>query len=553
MSITLKNISSLEKVFSDEALNAPDFTFASAAQGEVFSFQTAVYCDMENNIRDSKMLKLESSSELPVQIRMVASTPVSMPQFLDDENQLRSTPGLYPDLLDELKLGKYMRLPVGQWHAAWITVRVPRDCAPDKYPVKISVSNVGPDFKPLENGGCAEALFELEVLPFALPEAKLLRYEWFHCDCLATCYKTPVWSEKHWEIVENFVRNGMAHDMNVLMTPLWTLPLDTAVGGERPTAQLLKIRKDGDRYSFDFSLLERFVKIGLKYGVKRFAMSHAFTQWGAKATPKIIAGVDGVEKRIFGWDVPANSPEYADFLTQLMPPLFDKFRELGIEDKIFFSVSDEPIEEHLESYGYASKLLKNKIGNAPTLDALSSFAFYQHGLVERPVVSNNHIEPFVGKVEEMWTYYCCAQYKKVPNRFLSQPSARNRIMGLMLYLYKAVGFLQWGFNFYYSQYSRYEVDPFRDSCAGDWVPGGDPYIVYPGADGNALDSLRHEVFFDGLQDLRALQALEGKIGREAVVAMIQEGVDYTIDMQNYPWSAKWLLDLRERINRKLAE
>ena len=97
------------------------------------------------------------------------------------------------------------------------------------------------------------------------------------------------------------------------------------------------------------------------------------------------------------------------------------------------------------------------------------------------------------------------------------------MLGAMLFKYNIEGFLQWGFNFYNSHLSLETVDPYATSTAGGWVPGGDPYVVYPGKDGNALPSLRLEVFREALQDLRALEALTEKMQkssanpREAVV------------------------------------
>ncbi len=552
MGLRIRTISSLEKVFIDQELSAPEVLQGSAAGGEIYSFQVAAYVEPENNYNPQRSFKITTESALPVEVRDVVSMPSEVPYLVEDDNLLRKKPGLFPDLLDNLVNENRWRIPGAQWRALWITVRVPLDCKAGKYPVKIALTNGGTDWRGVENPEEIDTTFELEVLPFNLPETKLLRYEWLHCDCLASYYKVNMWSEEHWNIVEKFVANATAHEMNMLLTPLWTPPLDTAIGHERPTTQLLDIVKDGDKYSFGFTRLERYIELGKRYGVKRFAMSHAFTQWGAKATPKIVATVNGKEERIFGWDVPANSNEYSDFLDQLMPLLIAKFKELEIIDKVFFSVSDEPYVDNIDNYTYASKLLKSKIGNLPTIDALSSFEFHKRGLVERPVVSNNHIEPFVGNVKEMWTYYCVSQGVKVPNRFFAMPSARTRIMGLMLYLYDAVGFLQWAYNFYYSQFSLYEIDPYRDTCAGRWVPSGDAFIVYPGKNGEALDSLRNEVFFEGLQDLRALRLLESKIGREATIALVHEGLGYKLKMDHYPWSAEWLLQLRERINRALA-
>ncbi|MDD2478622.1 MAG: hypothetical protein PHS31_01870 [Victivallaceae bacterium] len=40
--------------------------------------------------------------------------------------------------------------------------------------------------------------------------------------------------------------------------------------------------------------------------------------------------------------------------------------------------------------------------------------------------------------------------------------------------------------------------------------------------------------------------------REATIALVHEGLGYKLKMDHYPWSAEWLLQLRERINRALA-
>ena len=77
-------------------------------------------------------------------------------------------------------------------------------------------------------------------------------------------------------------------------------------------------------------------------------------------------------------------------------------------------------------------------------------------------------------------------------------------------------------------------------------------MVYPGPEG-PLDSLKYEVFREGLQDMRALQLLERKIGREAAVKLLQDGLDKELSMVEYPREADWLLGRRERINRALVQ
>ncbi len=183
------------------------------------------------------------------------------------------------------------------------------------------------------------------------------------------------------------------------------------------------------------------------------------------------------------------------------------------------------------------------------MDALSDYSFYEDGLVERPIPASNRLEPFLEhQVPDLWTYYCCSQYKKVSNRFFCFPSARNRILGMQLYKYHIAGFLQWGYNFWYSQYSIRPIDPFRVTDAGGAFPSGDAFIVYPGEHG-PLESIRSEVFHEALQDIRALTLLEEKIGRDAVIRLLDDGLEHPITFQEYPQDARWLLKKREQVNQ----
>ena len=76
--------------------------------------------------------------------------------------------------------------------------------------------------------------------------------------------------------------------------------------------------------------------------------------------------------------------------------------------------------------------------------------------------------------------------------------------------------------------------------------------MYPGENGEPLDSIRHEVFADGLQDLRALLLLEKKIGRERTLAFLREGRGEAFSMTDYPRDAEFLNRLRPRIYAALT-
>jgi len=143
--------------------------------------------------------------------------------------------------------------------------------------------------------------FVLDIIDAALPEQELINTRWLHCDCLCEYYKTESFDEKHWEIIENYIKTAVKRGNNMILTPIFTPPVDTAVGGERKTVQLVGVSIDNGEYSFDFTLLDRWIELCNRLGVKYFEFSHFFTQWGAAHSPKIMAKVDGVYKKIFGW------------------------------------------------------------------------------------------------------------------------------------------------------------------------------------------------------------------------------------------------------------
>lgn len=537
-------LSSLEKVFSDENLKAVQWDNGSMLSNEVYSFQVAYKWNYPklNNVQVNVCSELQPW----IKTRKVGLIPSEMPCYADhDDNVLRTAPGLYPDSLYPVDTDGITLLPE-QWRSLWFTVDPNGQAKPGVYPIEIT-------FQAPDESELGKAVFQLEVISASLPKQSLIHTEWFHSDCISTWYGLDVFSEKHWNLMEQYIKTAVDHGINMLLTPIFTPPLDTAVGGERPTVQLVDVKKLGDTYEFGFEKLKRWIDLCLTNGVEYFEFAHLFTQWGAGHAPKIIASINGKEERIFGWDTDATGDEYKSFLGQFLLELIGFIKKNGIEKRSYFHVSDEPSVDHLENYKSASKIIKEYLHEFPIIDALSNYEFYETGIVEHPIPASNHIEPFLeNQVPNLWTYYCCGQYHDVANRFFNMPSARNRILAYQLYKFNIKGFLHWGFNFWYSQYSRYPIDPFCVTDAGYAFPSGDAFLVYPGENG-PIESIRLEVFYEALQDLRSLNLLEEYIGRDAVLSVIEEGLDSPITFSKYPQDAQWILKKREQINKMIIK
>lgn len=553
MPIQMKILSALAKVFLDEApRHDPGEPALSGFQNEVLSFQLA-YRDegvpTPWTYRRFVSVALDSPIAPIIRVRRVGHVPVRVATFPSaDDNYLRKTPGVYPDMLVDVDKTR-LRLWSDQWQSVWFDVEPTADTAPGVYPITIRLMDAAGD-----DGALGEVVTQVEILPGMLP-AQTLRYaKWVHCDAIAQYYHEPMWSERFWDILERTVALAGRRGINMLLTPIHTPPLDTAEGGERLTCQLVDVALTNGSYTFGFDRLRRYVAMAQRCGMKYFDMAHLFTQWGAKATPKIIATVDGAQKRIFGWDVPAQSDAYRAYLAAFLPALTAELRALGIAGETYFHISDEPQEAHFDSYVAAKAMVAPYLEGFEIIDALSSVEFYKRGALTKPIPANNHIHPFIDAgVQGLWSYYCIAQFKDVSNIFIAQPSARNRIYGLQLYKYNIEGILQWALNFYNSMYSEYPINPFATTDGDGFAPAGDMFTVYPGEDGEPIESLRMVVTAQAIYDLRACLWLESLTSKAFVMDILEGGLDEEITFHSYPQTDAYLLGVRARINREIVQ
>ena len=517
-----KILSSLEKVMLTDSWDAfEEVTCLKAARGERVSFQLIVENPVDKKRTRAAYVSVRSKLSKNLKGFEVGYVPGQMPAYNERSTgeYITMAPSLFPDVLYPLKKGGRIITQPYSLKTLWFTVDVPTDVEPGKYPVYITL-------KGQEHGAVAKAKVVLDIKPATVAPSDLRYTQWFHCDSIAQYFGVKMQSQKHWKLIERFMATAARTGVNMILTPLFTPPLDTAIGTYRPTMQLVEVEKDGDRYGFGFEQLERWVSLCHKYGIRYFEMSHLFTQWGACATPKIMAKVDGKEQRIFGWDVPSDSPEYKNFLEQFLPALLAVLEKLDIKDNCYFHISDEPSvskeRPDYENYCKAKAIVKPLLKGCKIMDALSHVEFFDNGLIEYPVAATDAVDPFLERdVKERWCYYCCSQCKLVANRFMAQPSYRNRVSGVQLYLHDMEGFLHWGFNFYGSKLSEYPIDPYQVTDGIHGWQSGDPFSVYPYENG-AIESLRTVVFYEGLQDRMILKALEKKLGAEKTKALVRE-------------------------------
>ncbi len=543
--IKAKIVSSLEKCFpGDDPDKFAAIENVTVLKNERFSFQIIVRAENEQRCTFTR-LKLRGKLARRAEIRAVEYVASKYPCYPDknDDMYLNKQPGLYPDLLQPLSENDRVPLVTGEAKAFMVTIDDSGDFSGD---TALSVTLLAD-----ENVLFSKKL-KIHVIDALLPKQTLINTQWFHGDCLSTYYGVKVFSAKWWKIVENFLSVAAKNGQNMILTPVFTPALDTLEGGERPTVQLADVYVDENgNYSFKYENLDKWLDLCQKIGFEYFEIAHFFTQWGAAHAPKIMAHTPLGYKRIFGWETEAAGEQYSRFLSAFIPDFLAHMKQKGLDKRCYFHVSDEPNDRNLDSYKKAKAIIEPLLEGYPITDALSHYEFYEKGIVSLPVVATDRIHTFIdNNVKNLWAYYCCCQCKDVSNRFFAMPGARTRCIGFQMFKYGIKGFLHWGYNFYYSQYSMSFVDPYLDSTGNYFTPSGDCYSVYPARDGTALESIRLLAFYEALQDMRACELCSSLIGKEQTVALL-ESVIGEIRFDKCIGSSTVLLSARRKINEAI--
>jgi len=476
---------------------------------------------------------VDAPNGLVARVRRVGYVP--MPHFSyhtpsEDLEGVGQLPGLVPDPLlpeSEVEAGQY------ETNAFWISVDVPVGLKPGRYPVTVSLSSEGGE--PVTLAGTVIA--HRAVLE---PRRDFPVTRWFYPDALCDWYKTEVWQESFWRILDPYLSNYVAHGQDTILTPAFTPPLD---GVKRPT-QLLGVAREGGRYSFDWSLLRRWIRAARSHGIGRFEWSHLLTQWGAQHAIRIYEGHG--ESGVLLWppDTLATSATYRDFLSQYLSELKRFLVGERLLRTSFFHLSDEPYVEHLANYRAARGMLRELAPWMTVMDAISQIEFAREGLTDIPIPCVQVAPEFLREGFPAWHYVVGDHSGRYLDFLLDTPLSKIRMSGWLFYKNRARGFLHWGYNYWYRSQTAELIDPYQVSDGLWWPrwPYGDCFIVYPGATG-PVDSIRWEVWRESLQDYALLQ----NTATDPDDLMLAEIKDYA----DFPRSGSWISSRRRSLLSKL--
>lgn len=501
-----------------------------AARGARTAFQIAIENRDDRHGVVKVRVEAEPAGDIGIRIRRVGYVP--LPHFNTlvpraERDGVGHVPGFVPDpLYDEQEAG----VPPGETVAFWITLKPAPGSRPGMRRIAFRVT---PEQAPTVR---IEARFLIHPAIFS-PRSGLPVVQWFYNDALCDWYKCQPFDERYWAVVAPYMANLPEHGQDTILVPAFTPPTD---GVKRPT-QLVSVKRRGRRYEFGWRDIKRYIELARRNGVRNFEWNHFFSQWGVKYALRVYEGQGRDERLLWPADTPATSPIYKSFLAQFMPDLRRFLERERLLDKSFFHVSDEPHgDEALANYRAARALLREVAPWMKTMDALSEIVYGREKITDMPIPGIQVARQYYDEHIPSFAYFCCWPRGRYVNRLLDTPLVKIRMLGWLLYRFRMLGFLHWGYNYWYKSQTRVMIDPFAESSGCAW-PGwayGDPFVVYPGPQG-PLDSIRWEMFAMSLEDYALLQARdidpEGRFLAEFR------------DFDRFPKTTRWFYDAHRRL------
>jgi len=179
----------------------------------------------------------------------------------------------------------------GAVQSVWVTVNVPKDPSAGKYTGTLAIAAIGVKK--------TDVPVELTVLGHTLPDTRDFQtvvslYQ--SAETIAVHYNVPLWSDKHFELLEASWRLQGRFGNNTLVVPLVN---ETMFGNE--DSWIPWIRKADGSYNYDFTAYRRIVRLAMKHCDIRFVSYQVYRPKGwtppQADAPNKVTVIDAAGKR----------------------------------------------------------------------------------------------------------------------------------------------------------------------------------------------------------------------------------------------------------------
>ncbi|MCG8502703.1 MAG: DUF4091 domain-containing protein [Firmicutes bacterium] len=435
----------------------------------------------------------------------------------DDDRQLKS---------DILLAQSYAYVEPRKTQPVWIEIAIDKDVQPGIYRPEITV--FGHHMFEDEKVVCKKS-FEMNVRDVVLKDAKDYGFYldlWQHNCNIARKYDVLLWSEKHFEIMEKYIKALADLGQKAISVVVSEIPWsgqNCCYNRLKPSNlfeySMVKVIKDEQgNWHYDFSALNRYIELCMAYGIDTeievFGLLNIWLMEDA-GYGKVIQGFDdGIRVRYF--DEKERIYRYIDDIQDLqsyISGLEQNFIDKGWIEKVRI-LADEP--EDVEAFKARLNRLRQMAPHFKIKLAIDHIEFMEEqipGVTDFVPIFHclcqkyDKAEVLKKTIEGKFIYYVCC-IPEIPNTFISSPLIEGRIIPWFAYYFGLDGFLRWNFTVWPDDPLASIVYQYPHWRAGD------TNFVYPGKDGTPLLTLRYMNLKRGIRDFEIFQSFIQNEGNE---------------------------------------
>ncbi|MEF9935474.1 MAG: DUF4091 domain-containing protein [Clostridium sp.] len=466
-----------------------------------------------------------------------------------------------------------MNVEVGVAQFIWVKGKVPNDFTGDfKFNINLHYTKGYDDEVLIGSIPC-----NIDYANVTLPDLKdgdFFLDLWQHPCSLARQYNVKFWSDDHFNIIDNYIKELASLGQRTITIVASDFPWAGQACfnvADNPSNlfehNIVSVIKDKNgEFKLNFDALNRFIEICFKHGIdKEIDVFGLISNWDGKLFGNPLYPEYKDPFRINYLDASDNCRKYMkskDEIFIYIKLLMEHFKSMGWLEKLrifcdepnnpeLFNASRDFIRSTMPEYEIKFKCAVNNteflesdeynITDSSVIIPIIGAEFHKFKKVSEDIIS---------KGDTITWFVCC--FPQIPNQFISSPPLESRLIGHITYMLSLSGFLRWNYCLYPSDVFNKPSYKFPR-----WI-AGDMFFVYPGDDLKPMSSLRWENLRLGIEQYNIMKMLE-KSGTSSsdIISLIEEVTGTVADMKGtvYNFEMGYSLDenLYESVRIKLIE
>ncbi|MBR2489184.1 MAG: DUF4091 domain-containing protein [Clostridia bacterium] len=425
-------------------------------------------------------------------------------------------------------------------HAVYVELSVPSDLPAAKYSgsIKIYTSQLFDDEELL-----GEAKYSLKVYEPVLPDLKDGSFYldlWQHNSNIARKAEVELWSDRHFEIIEQYVKTLSDIGQRSITAVVSEIPwcgqrcfLDKETPANMFEYSMVTVEKQNSDFVYDFSVLDRYIELCLSYGIdKEIEVFGLLNNWQSVSDGyyNYTNYSDILRIRYRDTDGAYKYMRRVKDIEDYIKAIHSHFIEKGWID-IARVAADEPWE--LEIFKVNFERIRKLAPKFQYKVAMGKYEFYDNF---KTTISDfapslcgflNQKEKFEVAVKEnkdvrfLW-YICCDP--DAPNTYIKSGLLEIRYVAVLTHFFGLQGLLRWSYNIW--------PEKPREEIRYSMYPAGDTNFVYPSGDMSPLLTLRYKALKRAIEDFELLEMLKSK-GKDKAVNEAYDSVITNRDFKTF--------------------